>query len=35
MHEAEYLIKNYEDGGGCYPPRAAASTDNPLQAKNL
>ena len=30
MNEAEYLMKNYGDQGGCYPPRPTASTDNTL-----
>ena len=30
MNEAEYLMKNYGDLGGCYPPRPTASTDNTL-----
>ena len=30
MNEAEYLMKNYGDVGGCYPPRPTASTDNTL-----
>ena len=30
MNEAEYLMKNYGDRGGCYPPRPTASTDNTL-----
>ena len=24
MNEAEYLMKNYGDLGGCYPPRPTA-----------
>ena len=31
MNEAEYLMKNYGDLGGCYPPQPAASTDNTLR----
>ena len=31
MNEAEYLMKNYGDRGGCYPPRPTASTDNTLR----
>ena len=30
MNEAEYLMKNCGDLGGCNPPRATASTDNTL-----
>ena len=30
MNEAKYLMKNYGDLGGCYPPRPTASTDNTL-----
>ena len=30
MNEAEYLMKNYGDLGGCYPPRPTVSTDNTL-----
>ena len=30
MNEAEYLMKNYGDQGGCYPPRPTALTDNTL-----
>ena len=30
MNEAEYLMKNYGDPGGCYLPRHMASTDNTL-----
>ena len=30
MNEAEYLLKNYGDLGGCYPPLPTASTDNTL-----
>ena len=30
MIEAEYLIKNYGDLGGCYLPRAMALMDNTL-----
>ena len=30
MNESEYLMKNYGDLGGCYPPRPTASTDNTL-----
>ena len=30
MNEAEYLMKNYGDRGGCYPPRPTASTNNTL-----
>ena len=28
MNEAEYLMKNYGDLGGCYLPQPTASTDN-------
>ena len=31
MNEAEYLMKNYGDRGGCYPPRPTASMDNTLR----
>ena len=31
MNEAEYLMKNYGDGGGCYPSRPLAEVDNTLQ----
>ena len=30
MNEAEYLMKNYGDWGGCYLLRHTASTDNTL-----
>ena len=30
MNEAAYLMKNYGDLGGCYPPRPTVSTDNTL-----
>ena len=30
MNEAEYIMKNYGDLGGCYRPRPTASTDNTL-----
>ena len=30
MNEAEYLMENYGDLGGCYPPRPTVSTDNTL-----
>ena len=36
MNEVEYLMKNYGDRGGCYPPRPTASTDNtPLDLHNF
>ena len=31
MNEAEYLMQNYGDLGGCYPPWPTASTDNTLR----
>ena len=31
MNETEYLMKNYEDRGGCYPTRPQAEADNTLQ----
>ena len=31
MNDAEYLMKNYGDRGGRYPPRPTASTHNTLQ----
>ena len=34
MNETEYLIKNYGDRGGCYPPRPTASTDNTLRDRH-
>ena len=30
MNEAEYLMKNYGDLAGCYPPRSTASTSKIL-----
>ena len=33
MNEAEYLMKNYGDRGGCYPPRPTASTDNTINTR--
>ena len=30
MNEAEYLMKNYGDLGGCHPPQVTASLDNTL-----
>ena len=34
MNEAEYLMKNYRDRGGCYQPQPTASTDNILDFNN-
>ena len=31
MNEAEYLMKNYGDRGGCYPSRPKAEADNTLR----
>ena len=31
MNEAEYLMKNYGDRGGCYPSRPSAKVDNTLR----
>ena len=31
MNEAEYLMKNHGDRGGCYPSRPSAEADNTLQ----
>ena len=31
MNEAEYLMKNYGDRGGCYPSRPVAEVDNTLR----
>ena len=31
MNEAEYLMKNYGDRGGCYPSRPQAKADNTLR----
>ena len=31
MNEAEYLLKNYGDLGGCYPSRPQAEGDNTLR----
>ena len=31
MNEAEYLMKNYGDRGGCYPSRPSAEADNTLR----
>ena len=31
MNEAEYLMKNYGDQGGCYPSRPEAEPDNTLR----
>ena len=31
MNKAEYLMKNYGDLGGCYPPRPQAEVDNTLR----
>ena len=31
MNEAEYLMKNYGDRGGCYPLRPWAEADNTLR----
>ena len=31
MNEAEYLMKNYRDRGGCYPVRPYAEADNILR----
>ena len=31
MNEAEYLIKNHGDRGGCYPSRPKAEADNTLR----
>ena len=31
MNEAEYLMKNYGDQGGCYLPQPTASMDNTLR----
>ena len=31
MNEAEYLMKNYGDRGGCYQLRPLAEADNTLQ----
>ena len=31
MNEADYLMKNYGDRGGCYPLRPYAETDNTLR----
>ena len=30
MNEAEYLMKNYGDQGGCYPSRPQAEPGNTL-----
>ena len=30
MNEAEYLMKNYGDRGGCFPSRPLAEADNTL-----
>ena len=30
MNEAEYLVKNYGDRGGCYPSRPLAKAGNTL-----
>ena len=34
MNEAEYLMKNYGDRGGCFPPQPTASMDNMLDLNN-
>ena len=34
MNEAEYLMKNYGDRGGCYPARPWAEEDNTLRDLN-
>ena len=34
MNEAEYLMKNYGDRGGCYPSRPQAEADNTLREPN-
>ena len=31
MNEAEYLMQNYGDRGGCYPQRPKADVDNILR----
>ena len=31
MNEAEYLMRNYGDQGGCYPLRPYAEVDNTLR----
>ena len=31
MNEAEYLMKNYGDRGGCYPSRPLAEADSTLR----
>ena len=31
MNEAEYLMKNYRDRGGCYPSRLLAEANNTLR----
>ena len=31
MNEAEYLMKNYGDRGGCYPSMPEAEADNTLR----
>ena len=31
MNEAEYLMKNYGNRGGCYPLRPQAEADNTLR----
>ena len=31
MNEAEYLMKNYGDQGGCYASRSWAEADNTLR----
>ena len=31
MNKPEYLMKNYGDLGGCYPPRPQAEVDNTLR----
>ena len=33
MNEAEYLMKNYGERGGCYPSRPWAKADNTLREK--
>ena len=35
MNEAEYLMKNYGDRGGCYPSRPQAEADNTLRECNF
>ena len=34
MNEAEYLMKNYGDRGGCYPSRPVAEADNTLRDRH-